>query len=292
MHIAFIADGPLGEDDEYLLSYLRQADITWDVLPWNEPSVNAVDWAEFDVALFRCPLAYYKDVTAFQKFSLQMRKVGIPVLNTPETLLWNMNKTYLLALQEQGVLVIPTLGLERGDPCDVSKLRAELSCDDLIIKPSISASAFHTYKITPNSDERDTQNKIAQIVNHCGTCLVQPYLPEIVATGEYSLIYFNGVFSHAVLKTPAENDFRVQSDFGGAVTEIIPEPQMLLQVQNIFEALPQSHDILYARIDGVSVEDQFILMEAELFEPELFFRSDKKAPTNFVDALENRLKQF
>jgi hypothetical protein len=47
--------------------------------------------------------------------------------------------------------------------------------------------------------------------------LVQPFIPEIVQVGEYSLIFFNEKLSHAVLKTPASADFRVQHYYGGTI---------------------------------------------------------------------------
>jgi hypothetical protein len=40
--------------------------------------------------------------------------------------------------------------------------------------------------------------------------LVQPFLPEIQSTGELSLLFFDGTFSHAVCKRPKAGDYRVQ----------------------------------------------------------------------------------
>gem|GEM_PF-5035959 len=39
--------------------------------------------------------------------------------------------------------------------------------------------------------------------------MVQPFVEEI-RNGEWSLAFFDGKYSHAVLKVPQENDFRVQ----------------------------------------------------------------------------------
>ncbi len=46
--------------------------------------------------------------------------------------------------------------------------------------------------------------------------LVQPFQPEIQTEGEWSLIFIDGEYSHAVLKRPAAGDYRVQNDFGGS----------------------------------------------------------------------------
>ena len=43
-----------------------------------------------------------------------------------------------------------------------------------------------------------------------GDVLVQPFLNAIQAEGEWSLLFYGGAYSHAVLKRPRQNDFRVQ----------------------------------------------------------------------------------
>ena len=46
-----------------------------------------------------------------------------------------------------------------------------------------------------------------------GDVLVQEFLPEI-AEGELSMVYFDGVFSHAIRKRPPEGEFRSNSRYG------------------------------------------------------------------------------
>ena len=47
---------------------------------------------------------------------------------------------------------------------------------------------------------------------------------EIVRTGEFSLMLFNGEFSHAVVKRPKSGDFRVQEHLGGVTLPSLPPP--------------------------------------------------------------------
>jgi hypothetical protein len=47
--------------------------------------------------------------------------------------------------------------------------------------------------------------------------LVQPCQPEVLNSGEASLVFFGGTYSHAVRKTPAAGDYRVQDHHGGQV---------------------------------------------------------------------------
>jgi hypothetical protein len=58
--------------------------------------------------------------------------------------------------------------------------------------------------------------------------LAQPFMPQVVAEGEYSLFYFGGRYSHAVLKTPRREDFRVQEEHGGVIQAIEPRQMQSL----------------------------------------------------------------
>jgi hypothetical protein len=47
---------------------------------------------------------------------------------------------------------------------------------------------------------------------------------------------------------------------------------------------------LYARVDGCMIEGQFVLVELEMLEPDLFLNLDPKAPARFADALVGLMK--
>jgi hypothetical protein len=54
----------------------------------------------------------------------------------------------------------------------------------------------------------------------------------------------------------------------------------------VLQAVP---DALYARVDGVTFDGAFRVMELEVVEPELFFRLHPQAPARFADALLSKL---
>ena len=45
---------------------------------------------------------------------------------------------------------------------------------------------------------------------------------ELADEGEWSLLFFDGVFSHAVVKRAAAGEFRVQREFGGTFETVTP----------------------------------------------------------------------
>jgi hypothetical protein len=113
----------------------------------------------------------------------------------------------------------------------------------------------------------------------------------VVAEGEYSLFYFNGVHSHTIIKTPKADDFRVQEEHGGLIQAATAEPTLREAGDAVLRALESPP--LYARADFVrsNSDDNFWLMELELIEPSLYLRMDSGAPERFAKALHARVTQ-
>jgi hypothetical protein len=116
-----------------------------------------------------------------------------------------------------------------------------------------------------------------------GDVLVQQFMTEVQDEGEWSLIFFDKKFSHAVLKRARVNDFRVQDNFGGTYAVLDPPQLALDQAHQILTLIPEL--LLYARVDGIISQNKFLLMELELIEPVLFLRESKTAIHNLVKAI-------
>ena len=121
--------------------------------------------------------------------------------------------------------------------------------------------------------------------------LVQAFVPEIARDGEWSLLFFDGVYSHAVLKRAASGDFRVQSQFGGSVEALEPPAELLSSARDALAAVAALgfRDHAYARVDGVVVGGRFRLMELEMIEPALFLAQRPDAAERFANVLRQRL---
>ena len=82
---------------------------------------------------------------------------------------------------------------------------------------------------------------------------------------------FGGKFSHAILKKAKKGDFRVQDDFGGTVQIIDPSKEIIQLAERTIKKLKPNP--IYARVDVINNNDnQPVIMELELIEPELWFR--------------------
>jgi glutathione synthase/RimK-type ligase-like ATP-grasp enzyme len=183
-------------------------------------------------------------------------------------------------LQKKGIDIVPTVFIPKNRGLDLGILH-EKNWTKAVLKPAISAGAYLTKRFDSADIDAITAEYAPIAVER--DLLLQPFLPEIQTEGEISLLYFNGVFSHAVVKKPIANEFRIQSQFGGVYTSYLPDNQLLTTAENIIKAF--GGDLLYARVDGVMQNGVFLLMELELIEPDLYFETNEAAKTNFIKAI-------
>ena len=84
------------------------------------------------------------------------------------------------------------------------------------------------------------------------------------------------------MKSPAPNEFRSQSEFGGSTRLYHPSEQVLKTAKDILDQY--DYPLLYARVDGIIQDGRFVLMELELIEPLLFLDRVDWAYDRFADA--------
>lgn len=270
--------------EKLLIPELERAGYRVSVEIWDNPEV---DWDSFDVVLIRCTWDYHEKLEAFVAWLEHLKQSTCLVLNSLESLMWNLDKRYLFALQSKGINIIPGFCVEIVDQRPLTEIMDALDADEIVVKPVQSAGAWRTLRIHRN--HLHEQASLFEQWRHELPFMAQKFMPEIVAEGEWSLVFFNGEYSHALLKRAKPGDFRVQSDHGGRVEAALATQEMREQACRVLEALPMTP--CYARVDGVWRDDQFYLMELELLEPELFLEIDAQAPQRFSLAIQNAIDQ-
>jgi len=270
------------DEDALLSKLLQELGISHQLLAWSDPDI---DWSQFTHVLIKSTWDYFDYYPEFLAWLDKLEALGTSVLNPVATLRWNSSKNYLLELKAKGYPCVAGQILPKGTVISLEELHDAIQADTLVVKPLVSGGAKNTLKISRGAG-KEVEQKVASLLQE-EDFLVQPYIPEIVAVGEYSLIFFNGVFSHAVLKSPAVDDFRVQHYYGGTIQEITPDSKMLASAQALVASFAK--DSLYARVDGVVIDGVFHLMELELIEPYLFLGLSEKAIPNYKAALQKRL---
>lgn len=270
------------DENQFLAEILKELTMTPQVVAWSDPTV---DWSEFDALIIKSTWDYFDFYSQFLEWIGRLEQIGVPVFNDVNCLRWNSSKSYLLEMQQKGYPVIPGKLLPKGQKLDLERIKDEVSSNQVVFKPLVSGGAKHTIRYSFGKDEDPTGYLESLLESE--SFLVQPFIEEVALVGEYSLIFFNGRFSHAVLKTPALSDFRVQHYFGGSITSARIDSGMMQIAQRFVRDF--ASESLYARVDGVMLQGKFHLMELELIEPYLFLTSDPAALANYRDALALRL---
>lgn len=229
-----------------------------DELPWTA----VADVANYELVLPLVAWGYHLDYPRWLALLDRAEAEHWPMINPPALLRWNSDKAYLTELADRGVATVPTLSVEACCDADLDQARRNFGCDTLVIKPPISASASGTYRLGPNDDLPEDSRGRAMII--------QPLIEEIGRTGEFSLMLFNGEFSHAVIKRPKPGDFRVQPHLGGITSPCAaPPPGSIALAQDALAAAPAA--ATYARVDIIPDDEGTLrIMELELIEPSLF----------------------
>lgn len=257
----------------------------WNVIeiPWSQQNV---DWNSFDRVVIRSTWDYQSDVAHFLRV-LETIEASTAQLDNPLPIVrWNMRKTYLRDLAEKLVTIVPTLWMDRLGEDQLSENQVELwleqfATTQLIVKPQVGANADDTFWLsTSQSNEMFEQAKVA-FANRA--CMIQPFVESVLSEGEYSLFYFNGMYSHAIVKRPKSGDFRVQEEHGARIESIDADEDLREAGDKVIDAI--GYQLLYARIDLIRLPDgRPALMEAELIEPSLYFNYDAEASDRFADA--------
>ncbi len=234
--------------------------------------------------LIRTPWDYAQHATRFMAWLDALDEAGGAVVNPTGLMRWNLDKRYLLDLEVKGHTIVDTRAATSLQAATAVATKAGWS--DAIAKPVIGGGAEGLHriqegKLLPVAAEGNAWGA----AEATGRVLVQPYMPEI-QNGEWSLFFFGGDFSHAVLKSPATGDFRVQEEHGGTTRPATPPGHVEAAARAI---VADVREAVYARVDGLDVRGRFRLMELELIEPELYFRYAPNAIDRFAEAVASRL---
>lgn len=251
---------------------LIQAGADVEPVSWTE----AGELADFDLVLPLVAWGYHLQYDAWLAFLDRVEASGIAMLNPPALLRWNGDKSYLAELADSGVPTVPTLAVESCCDADLEEARRRFDTEWLVIKPPVSASASGTHRLGPNDDLPTDSRRRPMII--------QPLIEEIARTGEFSLMLFDGEFSHAVVKRPAAGDFRVQPHLGGVTLPSKAPPGAERLARQALAAAPAR--ATYARVDIVPDDEGVLrIMELELIEPALFLDHAPDGGAAFTQAI-------
>ena len=251
---------------------LVEAGIEVEPVPWT----HSRDLSEFELILPLVAWGYHQRYAHWLNFLDRLDQEQLPVANPTALLRWNSDKAYLAELGGKGIATVPTFAVERFDEQALAAARTRFGCSELVVKPPVSASAYGTFRL----QEGDAFPEAVR----GWRMMVQPWVAGILDRGEYSLMVFDGVFSHAVSKVPKSGEFRVQPEYGGIIQRCDPPHGAEELAKAALAAAPAPST--YARVDIVTGgAGELMVIELELIEPALFLDHAPEAGAVFARAI-------
>ncbi len=280
------------DDDRLVVRALAGHGVTVDGIAWDGPA----QWETYAAVLPRSTWDFHHRVPEFRRWLDALTVAGVPTLNPSRLLQWNLTKHYLRSLESRGVGIVPTLwATGDDDPPPLAEMVARGGWHGaVVVKPAASASAHGTWVALGRDHDADERRFRASLSASAYGLMLQPFLPEVQAEGEWSLIFLGGRFSHAVIKRPAAGDFRVQAEHGGSSVAARPAVHVVDAAERALHAAAGCNqlapaEVLYARVDGVVHEGRFLVMELEVVEPFLFIASAPEAAARMAQLIESAL---
>ena len=289
-------------EDRLVLEALQRIGLRADRVAWCDASVA---WDSCQSALFRTTWDYFDRWPEFSRW-LDTTSAQTSLLNAPEILRWNLDKHYLRDLERVGVAIVPTVFVAKDSEGSLVELLGDRPWDEVVVKPAIAGAALDTYRLqvsqpaSPPSPEPPpgmSQESLWQHLVAKHDMLVQPFLHDVVTSGEISLIWMDGEVTHAVLKQAKAGDFRVQDDHGGTARRVDFSPEqakLAIDIMRRCQGLGAQRGWappLYARVDLMQGnQGQWLLSELEMVEPELWLRHCPEAADVLARAVKRRLE--
>lgn len=265
---------------ERLAEALATAGLTAVPTAWTDHVGDASALTRFPLVLPLIAWGYHRDHDRWMQACATWAAEGVRMLNPPSVLGWNSDKSYLGRLADEGVAIPETLWVDSPTQTDADAAFGRLGTDQIVVKPRVSGGAYRTLRLSRGERMEGAPE---------GPAMIQPCLPTIGTEGETSLLFFGGQLSHVVNKRPVPGEFRVQVQYGGGYVAL-PEPPAaaLALAEQTLAAIGE--DLLYARIDMTPGPDGgWLLMEAELIEPDFYLGSAPEGGRRFAEAVRARL---
>lgn len=278
--LATAADDPaISPSDRLYADALERRGCRVTGAPWDGPRAA---FTGADAVVLRSTWGYYRALDEFKAWTEAMA-ASTRLFNSIDLVRWNLRKDYVEKLATAGVRVPRSFVV----PCEVSaigRVFEEMGWLRAVVKPASGASG-HSVELLQRATLTAQVAGLADEARRAGV-VVQEFLPEIAA-GELSLVYFDGVFSHAIRKRPPPGEFRTNSRYKPIRTAEAPPPAVSHQGAACLATLPEMP--LYARVDGIVRDGTLIVIEVEVLEPALALDVDPLAAERFAEATMKRL---
>ena len=277
-------------DDDGLVGALRERGLQTRWCSWDDP-----DTLGADLVILRATWDYIDRFDEFLAWTARVHNL----LNPPQVVAWNTDKSYLGDLLDAGVPTVPSRFFAPGETIRVP------TADEVVVKPAIGMGSVGALRF---SDSDQARAHAAALQAEGRTVLVQPY-DRRIEDGETALVFLGGRQSHAftkgpILPPPGQAPDFDESGIYAAETLTSADPDFeVWDVGHAALAAAAAHlridvgDLLYARVDVIGDRRDAHVLELELVEPSLGWRqldgtTRKRQQREFALGVESALERL
>ncbi|MBM4441572.1 MAG: hypothetical protein FJ027_14250 [Candidatus Rokubacteria bacterium] len=203
--------------------------------------------------------------------------------NPPALIRWNLSKGHVLDLARRGAVVPRT----REAAAEPDAVAAALDALGLHEGGDQAARRRQRHGRRARAPGRRSGRSRAHARGDAVDAPARAGFLPAIAHGELAGVFFDGVFSHGLRRTPVPGEFRINSQYGGTMAAAELSAAVVEKMAAVLALLPERP--LYARVDGVVDDDRFVVMEVEVNEPGLGLHLAPGAGERFAGALLSRL---
>jgi glutathione synthase/RimK-type ligase-like ATP-grasp enzyme len=286
------------KETSYLMEALKKRNIASAVEAWDLPDV---DWGKYDLAINRTTSNYMLKPQEYVDWAYKTQK-KTTLWNSAKVIEWNHNKRYLLELEQAGIAIPPTRFISKNSGEPLNHYLLGTHWEETLIKAAVTAGSFGMKRfreVTPEAEahfralNRDGYVQVAPDSTRydCipGDTILQEFQPEIEYSGESSLIFFGGKYSHAVIKKPKIGDMRAHPMWGASMGRYDAPVDERRLAEDALEVVGEPTE--YARVDVMRGRKGPLIIEVELIEPMLFFDFFPETVDVFADHIERFLRR-
>ena len=284
----------LFSDESGLPDALAERGMDPQIAVWNDPTV---DWDAAGVCVIRSVSDYATQRQDFINWANSVPRL----LNHADVMEWNTDKHYMKDLEALGLPVIPTTWLEPSHGFSKHQVHSRFpALGDFVVKPAVSSGVrdIGRYTAIDTSQRQAALAQTMELLDEGRSVMLQRYLEDIDVHGEDSLVFFNGLLSHAVEKRAVLHPSSVTDpSMHEAVTARPADTatwqwgEQIRQVLHEYmrSRLGRDELLLYNRVDLVpDGEGSFRVMEVSLVDADLYLEATPDALGNFADAISTR----
>ena len=267
--------------DLTLQKALGKIGLSADIMCWDEPS----DWDKYGLIILRSCWDYYAHYKEFLAWLTDLEQNNIPIANGYRRIRENIDKARQLnQLDTCPIKPLPYLLCDTLETTHTCLHRCKW--DQIVLKPTVSSGGYHVVLADRRQKGwlRMAEETAFRILEDRHDIIIQPFVSSVVE-GEVSLIYFQGEFSHSVVRYPGV--FNVKK----APLSVLNLPSQWREAGNKICHFLQGKQLLYLRIDLVKYFDEIRIMEVELAEPDLYFDLNQNGSLNPADTFARNIYQ-